>query len=41
MCTTLGGMVMIVREASLYCVYNPGRNSDDCEGGVAVMCVQP
>ena len=22
---------MTVREASLYCVYNPGWNGDDCE----------
>ena len=30
-CTTIGGMVMTVRESSLYCVYNPGWNGDDCE----------
>ena len=28
-------------EASLYCVYNPRWNGDDCEGGVTVLCVQP
>ena len=32
--TTLGGMVMTVSEASLYCVYKPGWNGDDCERGV-------
>ena len=31
---------MTVREASLYCVYNPRWNGDDCEGGVTVLCVQ-
>ncbi len=31
---------MTMREASLYCVYNPGWNVDDCEGGVTVLCVQ-
>ncbi len=41
MCKTLGGMVMTVSEASLYCVYNPGWNGDDCERGVTVLCVQP
>ena len=41
MCTTLGGMVMTVRKASLYCVYNPGWNGDDREGGITVLCVQP
>ena len=33
--------MMTVSEASLYCVYNPGWNGDDCEGGVTVLCVQP
>ena len=31
-------MVMTVREASLYCVYNPRWDGDDCEGGVTVLC---
>ena len=39
--TTLSGMVMTVREASLYCAYNTGWNGDDCEGGVTVLGVQP
>ena len=41
MCTTLGGMVMTVREASLYCAYNDEWNGNGCEGGVTVLCVQP
>ena len=28
--------MMTVREASMYCVYNPRWNGDDCEGGVTV-----
>ena len=32
--------MMTVREASLYCVYNPGWNGDDRERGVTVLCVQ-
>ena len=33
--------MMTVREASLYCVYNPRWNGDDSEGGVTVLCAQP
>ena len=31
-------MLKTVREASLYCMYNPVCNGDDCEGGVTVLC---
>ena len=32
---------MTVKDASLDCVYNPGWNGDDLEGGVTVLGVQP